>query len=161
MKMKTERLITKNLFQNGFVKRMKITEKHLQANTARSIQRLVTFQCVLVSTPKVFIFQTASTKVLIFQAKISPRTLKRVTQTSSRFVEDNCLGTHPYVRCHFIKSSFRQTYWRGQSLTSNRRAFHCYKVAIHLPLFHWRNKSQYPCHQQYNQVFKLTKMYWH
>ena len=161
MKMKIERLITKNLFQNGSVKKVKITEKNLLANTVRSVQRLVTFQCVFVSTPKVFVSQTASTKVLIFQVKIFPRILKRFIQTSSRFVEDNCLGTHPYVRCHFIKSSFRQTYWRGQSLVSNYRALHYYKVSIHLPLFHWRNKSQYPCHHQYNQVFNLKKMYWH
>ena len=49
----------KNLFQNGSVKKVKITEKNLQANTARSIQRLVTFPCVFVSTPKVFVLQTA------------------------------------------------------------------------------------------------------
>ena len=59
---------------------------------------------------KGFCFTDCIKNILIFQVKIFPRILKRVIQTSSRFVEDNCLGTHPYVRCHYIKLSFRQTY---------------------------------------------------
>ena len=136
MKTKIERLITKNLFKNGSVKKVKIITKNLQENTVRSVQKLVTSPCVLVSTSKIFALQTASTKVLISQVKTFLRIQKRIIQTSSKFIEDNCLDTHPYVRCHSTKSSFRQTHWRGQSIGSNHRAFHCYKVAIHSLLFH-------------------------
>ena len=48
-----------------------------------------------------------------------PPNTKKSYQNFQKFVEVNCLDTQSYARCHYIRSSFHQTHWRGQILVKN------------------------------------------